>query len=395
MDEQTNLTASISLPSGFHFGAVSELAPRLLTLSLTTPSLGPLAAFAGNWAGSGFNTIFRPDSPQTPTPLPVPVPGSDNVLELNLTAESLAFSPSLGSVPNRGMVQSDVFLNGVPYLQAINDVTISGQSVGIHVEPGLWMIVPSTTRPAEGQTLVRMGSIPHGTTIVAQGTSTAIAGPPTIPAVDITPFFTASGVRNRFPSQTAATQKTARIPQDLTAYISAGTITQAMLDDPNSLLRNHIAGQRITATTQISVSTGPAAPLFGGGADNIAFLLGDAAAITNPNGPGQNAQTAKMTATFWIETVQHTIVVPIFTPGQPPLTIAGEAAKAPGQPVPKFTVNPPMEITTPRTITVSSTQIQYSQLVNLNFNTLTWPHVSVATLVPAGATPVPPSVWTP
>src|ERR1700675_4407149 len=99
MDEQTNLTASISLPSGFHFGAVSELAPRLLTLSLTTPILGPLADFAGNCAVSGFNTSFRPDSPQTPTPLPVPVPGSDNVLELNLTAESLAFSPSLGSVP--------------------------------------------------------------------------------------------------------------------------------------------------------------------------------------------------------------------------------------------------------------------------------------------------------
>ena len=39
-------------------------------------------------------------------------------------------------------------------------------------------------------------------------------------------------------------------------------------------------------------------------------------------------------------------------------------------------------------ITVTSTQIQYSQTVMLSFNGLTWPHVSVATLRPSGATPV-------
>jgi hypothetical protein len=42
---------------------------------------------------------------------------------------------------------------------------------------------------------------------------------------------------------------------------------------------------------------------------------------------------------------------------------------------------------------VESTQIQYSQQVFLNFNGLTWPHISVATLVPSDAIPVPPSVW--
>ncbi|MDQ2762990.1 MAG: hypothetical protein M3Y22_05730, partial [Pseudomonadota bacterium] len=63
-------------------------------------------------------------------------------------------------------------------------------------------------------------------------------------------------------------------------------------------------------------------------------------------------------------------------------------------PVPKFLVHPPMEIKTPRTITVKSTQIQYSQQVFLNFNGLTWPHVSVATLVPSDAIAVPPSAWT-
>jgi hypothetical protein len=39
-------------------------------------------------------------------------------------------------------------------------------------------------------------------------------------------------------------------------------------------------------------------------------------------------------------------------------------------------------------------QIQYSQQVLLNFNGLSWPHVSVATLVPASPVPVPASVFT-
>jgi len=46
-------------------------------------------------------------------------------------------------------------------------------------------------------------------------------------------------------------------------------------------------------------------------------------------------------------------------------------------------VDPPIQITTPRAITVTSTQIQYSQTEVLSFNGLLWPHVSVATLVPA------------
>ena len=47
----------------------------------------------------------------------------------------------------------------------------------------------------------------------------------------------------------------------------------------------------------------------------------------------------------------------------------------------------------PRYITVQTTQIQYSQQVFLNFKGLTWPHVSVATLVPSNPIPVPPTVW--
>ena len=232
-----------------------------------------------------------------------------------------------------------------------------------------------------------MASIPHGTTVEAQGTSSTIAGKPTIPAVDITPSLIGNPAQKiPFASQTATDDKTPRIPQNLAPFITAGTITQAMLTDPNTLLRNHIASQTITSTTTISISSDPASPLFGGGTDNIAFLLGD------PTAAHPNAQTVKMDATFWIETVEFTIEVPIFELGHPPLVISAPTG-AEGQPVPRFLVNPPIRITAPRYITVQATQIQYSQHVFLNFNGLNWPHVSVATLVPSDPIPVPPSVW--
>jgi hypothetical protein len=381
------LAANIALPTDFIFGPVPA-SPSTPPPS-PPPSLGPLAAFSGNFAGNGFNTIFRPDNTVTPTVLPIPVT-SDNILELNLTQESLSFSPSLGAVPNRGTnPQGDIFLNGVPYLQAVTDITNPLSPTGIHVEPGIWIIVPATNAPQEGVTLARMASIPHGTTIEAQGTSTTIAGPPTIPAVSITPFTTVGGIPQPFASQTATNAGTPRIPQDLTSFIAAGTITQAMLTDPNTLLRNHIAGEKITSTTIISISTKPAEPLFGGGADNIAFLLGDDG---TPLPTRPNAQTLQMQATFWIETVEITLEVPIIDFGQPALRLQPQRSIA-GQPLPFFSVMPPIPITTPRLITVTFTQIQYSQTVLLNFNTLTWPHVSVATLVPDFDVPVPPSAW--
>jgi hypothetical protein len=381
----TTLEPILKRPSGFRWGQVSaRTSPE--TVSALDPSLGPLADFTGTYTGNGFNTIFRPNNPATPTPLPTPV-GGDNVLELNLTSETLSFSKGLGSIPNRGMVQGDIFLNGVPYLQTISDITVPMQPVGIHFEPGVWLIVPPTTVPAEEQTVARLASIPHGTTVLAQGRAFTIVGKPTIAPVDITPFLTAPpNTKITFPSQTAANSVTARIPQDLSSFIAAGTITQAILTDPNTILRDHIASQRIISTTVIQISTSPDAPLFGGGTSNIAFLLGDPAA-SRPN-----AQDVKMTATFWIEIVEQVIPIPIFRPGHPPMTVPAEAT-APGQPVPRFLVNPPVEIPTPRTITVRTPQIQYSQQVFLNFNNLTWPHISVATLVPSDPIPLPPTGW--
>ena len=369
------LTPALFLPSNFEFGEVpSTEGSTLASPRPQAPSLGPLSAFTGTFHGHGFNTIFRPDI-GSPTKLPISV-ASDNILELNLVSQTLSFSRPLGSVPNRGEVTPDIFLNGVTYLLTVNDITDPAKPIGIHFEPGLFMNVPATKDPAEGTSLVRMASIPHGTTICAQGLSETVSGPPTIPPVSITPN---SGP---FPSQTASNQRTARIPQDLSRFIKDGSITQAILDDPNTILRDAIAHQTILSTTRLALATTPRGPLFGGGADNIAFLLGDQAA-TQPN-----AQSLSMGCAFWIETVQHVITVPAWTPGQPPLAIPAKTASGPA---PVFLVKPPTAVTRPRQIKVTSTQIQYSQTVILNFNGILWPHVSLATLVPDSLIPVPAS----
>jgi len=177
-----------------------------------------------------------------------------------------------------------------------------------------------------------MASIPHGTTIEAQGTFDTKPAPPNIHAVDITPSLTGSNPIKtiRFASQTAADPNTPRIPQDLSRFIAAGTITQALLDDPNKLLRDHISKQKITSTTTIIISTAPPPPVgfFGGGTDNIAFLLGQAAA----NAP--NAQAVQMVAVFWIETVEEVLLVPPYHVGEPPPFALRAKRSVQGQRVP-------------------------------------------------------------
>jgi hypothetical protein len=376
--ESGALTPALFLPSDFEFGEVpsTEGSTQAPPPSPQAPSLGPLAAFTGTWHGHGFNQIFRPDS-GSPTKLPIPV-RSDNLLELNLVSQTLSFTRPIGTVPNRGEVTPDIFLNGVGYLLTVTDITNPAKPIGIHFEPGVWMNVPATADPPEGNTLVRMASIPHGTTLNAQGTFRTFPGPPSIPPVSITPNI------GRFPSQTASDPRTARIPQNLAPFIKKGSITQAILDDPNTVLRDATATQTILSTTALGVATNASSPLFGGGNDDIAFLDGD------PNVTEPNAQIPKMASFFWIETVQHALTVPAWSPGQPPLAIRGEATYGPA---PVFLVTPPSAVTTPRQLTVTSTQIQYSQKVIMNFNGILWPHVSVGTLVPDALIPASPSQW--
>ena len=271
--------------------------------------LGRLTELAGKWSGTGFNVIWRPNS----------VPGQDRFLQLNLTTEKLEFETIPGEIPNRGLLQGDINMFGLTYLQQISDTNLKA---GLHIEPGIWAHVPKTTNPAEPVTLVRMASIPHGTTIVAQGVSTRTPAAPEIPKVSIKPFAIGSPTDTfDFDEQDLSKPSKFRTPK-------AGLVgvTQKMVNDPNSVLRAAIAHQTITSTAALTVST-KHKPILGGGTANTAFLQG------GPDGP--NAVAATVTSTFWIERVQGT---------------------------PNFL------------------QLQYTQRVLLDFNGLSWPHITVATL---------------
>ncbi len=271
--------------------------------------LGPLAGLVGKWSGRGFNAIWRPNH----------TPGQDRFLELNVTTETIEFTAINGQIPNRGFLQPDMNMFGLTYLQQISDANLKA---GLHIEPGLWVAVPRTTNPNLGPTVARLASIPHGTTIVVQGTASTAAAAPVIPAASITPFTIGSpNATFDFPEQHLSTPSQFR-----TAGAGLTGITQAMLNDPNSVLHAAIAGQHITSTTTLHVTTG-AAGIPGGGTANTAFLHGGA--------EGPNANAASVSFTLWLETVQ----------GQP-----------------------------------AESQLQYTQTVLLNFNGLSWPHVTVGTL---------------
>ena len=310
-----------------------------LALAEPVDFLGLLRGLVGNdpaqnpqrsWKGTGFNMIWRPNT--------AGLSGSArHFLQLNLTSETLTFTDISGAtgIANRGLLQPDIFLGGAAYLQTIND---SFDNTGQHFEPGVFINVPPTTNPSEPQTVARMGSIPHGTTINLQGQALPVEKP-LIQPTTITPF--------RIGSPDDGKTDLIHFPEeDLTAVLDSRTslerlpgLSEDHLTNPNLFLEDALKGQTITKTTVIILSSDVSAPGsipdVGGGVANIAFLQGKGV----PPAGGPNAVAPKVSAVFWIE----------------------EGTDAAGKPL---------------------LQLQYTQRVLLDFGGLSWPHVTVATLRP-------------
>ena len=324
----------MKLTKDFSFkGSAPAVADGIPAALAAANPLGPLQLLGGDWKGRGFNQIWRPtNGPGSPP--------QDRFLQLNLTQETLQFEEIPGDIPNRGLfTQKDIDLHGLTYLQQIEDVNVkgpSGKPAGIHIEPGIWIFIPATTAPNNVATVARLATIPHGTSILAQGSARTIAGPPVFKKADITPFTfqvppstlpPPPGTLVAFPESNLATPTPFRSkPAEIVG------ITQTMVNNPNSLLAAGIAGKTIIETTKLETSTilrVPPVPKSGGGSANISFLQG--------TGGNPNAVAAQVDATFWIETIRN-----------------ADGTK--------------------------SLQLQYSQRVLLNFAGLSWPHISVATL---------------
>jgi hypothetical protein len=332
------------------------LRPRLPAVRLSPDTgavladLGLLADLAGNWHGHGFNLIARPDK----------VGGGPLFLELNETDETLKIDPIGSPIPNRGLVMEDITLFGLTYLQKISDSVTGG---ALHIEPGIWITQPATTDPVEnpppgGQIIARMGNIPHGNSLLAQGSAINVPqltnGTFIIAPVNTAPFavgapmpvggtqggFPAYDLKNLTTSATDFRTPFGNIPSiPLPATIN-GVDMQTVINDPTRLLAAAIKGQFIEKMVVLQIATKASIPTAGptplttlngaGGIENIPFLV-------------PNANTADVFATFWIETIRE-----------------GSG---------------------------HSLQLQYVQTVILNFPilgtpaaNLSWPHVSVATL---------------
>ncbi len=257
---------------------------------------------------------------------------------------------------------------------------------------------------APGAHLVfRQGSIPHGSSLLAQGIAQNFSGPPTLktpsaeyafsefPSFNSTPFLTLPTAPPILHAAGSAESLSPAAPPGLTQYDLTvpdsatnprtpfgtnpplpplpaqinGVPMQEVVNDPITLLQAVIRqqlsdgycfeGTVLNIATQASITffanpnSSPGDPTVAvnptngaGGIENILFLEGG-----DPVGPkGANADAALVYATFWIEKVTH--------PTHP-----------------------------------SFMQLQYAQMVILNFQRLTalpvtknvgWPHVSVATL---------------
>ena len=278
----------------------------------TADSLGPLRDLPGFWEGTGFSLIARPDFD--------PANEDGIFLELNLLKETIEFTTIGSPIQNRGSRQEDVALFGVTYLHRVTDATTGG---ALHIEPGVWLNIPATTVPAADASIARLSTIPHGSSVCAVGQAQYVVpdGPPEIPPANTVPFAIGApapppGTKNPFVAYDLA---------DATSYRSnplPAAITQAIVDDPNSALRDALAGHALTHITRLIVSTDSGADV-----GNIPFIT-------------QNANTVSLESVFAIERVR-------------------------GRDGTEFL------------------QLQYSQTASLQFAGMNWPHVTVGTLIKA------------
>ncbi len=252
-------------------------------------TLGLLQTLNGTWAGHGFNIIEVPNMNQAK---PGPPPADKFTVILNSTSETLTFSEIGGSIVNKGNAQKDIAYRGLHYLQQVSDVNLPQGDNGIHLETGLFLNIPGGTDPAVGPTIARLGSVPHGDSLLAQGRAFKVSGGPQFDVADATPFLLVDGKRENItdPDYLALLQN---------AALPSG-IPQAAIFNPNVLLENDIQGQNITEMIVILLDANPidgvanpgvTAPV--GGITNIPFI-------------NVNANATSLSAIFWIETVERT-----------------------------------------------------------------------------------------
>lgn len=155
--------------------------------------LGPLKHLPGTWSnqpnlqGRGWNIIALPFATE-------PGEGFNYRVLMNQYNEDLVFSTVDKGVPNRGIrrnggiQESDQFLVALDYQQSITQIAAADSpdsglagpdGLAIHHEPGLWLhMLNETTNELD---IARLGTIPHGDSVLALGESKVVDGLVPIP----------------------------------------------------------------------------------------------------------------------------------------------------------------------------------------------------------------------
>ncbi|MGH3917851.1 MAG: hypothetical protein ACRDSG_02210 [Pseudonocardiaceae bacterium] len=146
---------------------------RGLSVEDVAKDLGVLGDLVGTWMGSGFTLISLPAFDPRP---PNDGARKDFRVVANATREILEVEPIGASFPNRGSFkevdspfgQPDIEIYGVRYHQRVTDAE---NNQPLHMESGFWLKVPKTDIPDLRRSLVRQAVIPHGDSLLALGPS--------------------------------------------------------------------------------------------------------------------------------------------------------------------------------------------------------------------------------
>jgi hypothetical protein len=244
-------------------------------------------------------------------------------LELNPLLENFECTVMGSPVRNRGSVQGDITSYGVTYMHRATDAA-TGEA--LHIEPGLFLNIPATTEPKADASVARLAAIPHGNAVCAVGFATDVTfdGLPDIPPANTVPFPAGSqppppGTKNPYQAYNLSVPTRFR-----TAPVPAG-ITQDVINDPNAWLRHAYRQQAAEGHAMLSATWLITSTAQAGGIGNIPFIV-------------SNANPLSLESVFSIETVRSP---------------AG----------------------------TEYLQLGYSQTTLLNFRGLSFPHVTVGTLM--------------
>jgi hypothetical protein len=258
------------------------------------PILGPLARLPGIWKskGHGWNMIALPHST---------APNGFRLL-LNQYDENLTFGPKvISGVQNRGIL-TDQHLVAMQYVQDVTQVA-SKDSIGsldtpdtpkgiapIHHEPGLFMHLgtPVSSDPSKATfDLARLATIPHGDSVLAMGSATAIGGDNPIPDFDAPMLGDYSSLPlGASPRDLSNPYMKAYANFNISPFLgNVTTIGFPGFDptNPKELLKLAIRGQKFKNVTAIVLDT-----QHNGGIVNIPFVV-------------EQANASEMRSVFWIE----------------------------------------------------------------------------------------------